>query len=225
MNMQVGVQKVNELQRAKIGVPAQNEQDKTMLLAIDNKRAKDKVKQKARQQKNKTEQIELRKQKRLLRQQQQYDDANNLIQYGQEKSSNANSSAKAPKKTRKKQLTIGEKRGLYEADGGDQEWWKCDLCDTILKKDEDKNRDHRWNKQCSSGIKNRYKKGYITEVQYEKMLQEKQILQEQRKQEKKSKEESKSKKKSNKKRKTQDKSAEKDEEGTKKKKKVSVDQS
>jgi hypothetical protein len=182
INMQVGVQQYNELQRAKIGVRPQNEQEQQLLMKIDNNRAKDKVIQKARQEKNKNKQKEERQKQRLARQEQQHDQQNNLIQYGKNQSpsiqqqdqTNAN---KNTKKQRRKQPSLAEKRELYAAEGGDKVWWKCDLCDTMLKKDDKKNQQHRWNKQCARGIRTRMKMGYITQQQYEKMLIDKQTIQ------------------------------------------------
>lgn len=193
------------MQREKAGIPAQSAEEQKMLKAMDTKKAKDKVKQRAREEKSKNERIEQKQQRRLARQlEEQYDQDNNLVQYGQvlpESQQDASSSnqvhgpaKKKVKRTKTTQPDMAEKRQMLAAEGGDAIWWKCDLCCTVVKKDEKKNREHRWNKKCNKEVTNRLKQGYISKEEYQELLAEKTTTLAQRQEEKQQKSQGKKKK-------------------------------
>jgi hypothetical protein len=177
------------LQREKIGIPAQTQGDKALLKTIDNKKAKDKARQHIREEKNKNAKIELNRQKRLERQREnEYDQQNGLVQYGQvveeekattdhtnnQDASSSASASESPKKKRKtEKLDMATKRKLLAAEGGSDKYWECDLCHTVVNKNEKANKQHRWNKQCNKIVISLLKQGFITNDQYVVMMQEK----------------------------------------------------
>lgn len=118
----------------------------------------------------------------------EYDQQNGLVQYGQVaeeqkaatdpiNNQDASSSASAPESPKKKRKTekldMATKRKLLAAEGGSDKFWECDLCHTVVNKNEKANKQHRWNKQCNKIVISRLKQGYITNDQYVVMMQEK----------------------------------------------------